>query len=72
MKQETTISFKLTKREKELIVLIADGCTDLIMGTKLNISKNTVSTHRKKLLRKLEVKNTAQLVKKACLMGLIN
>jgi DNA-binding CsgD family transcriptional regulator len=62
----------LTKREKELLHLIADGFTDPEMSVLLGISKNTVSTHRKKLLRKMDVKNSAHLVKKACLMGMIS
>jgi DNA-binding CsgD family transcriptional regulator len=66
------VVINLTKREKELLLLIADGFTDPEMAVMLGISKNTVSTHRKKLLRKMEVKNSAHMVKKACLMGLIS
>jgi DNA-binding CsgD family transcriptional regulator len=66
------VTINLTKREKELLLLIADGFTDPEMSVTLGISKNTVSTHRKKLLRKMNVKNSAHLVKKACLMGLIS
>jgi DNA-binding NarL/FixJ family response regulator len=62
----------LTKREKELLLLIADGFTDPEIAVELGISKNTVSTHRKKLLKKMAVKNSAHLVKKACLMGLVS
>ena len=61
----------LTKRETQLLLLIADGYTDPGIAAELAISKNTVSTHRKKLLKKMDVHNSAHLVKKACLMGLI-
>lgn len=65
-------AINLTKREKELLLLIADGFTDPEIATELGISKNTVSTHRKKLLKKMSVRNSAHLVKKACLMGLVS
>jgi DNA-binding NarL/FixJ family response regulator len=70
MENEPTKS-RITNRENQLLLLIADGFTDPEIATELGISKNTVSTHRKKLLKKLEAKNSAHLVKKACLMGFI-
>jgi DNA-binding NarL/FixJ family response regulator len=68
---DTLPPIQLTKREAQLLLLIADGFTDPAIAIELSISKNTVSTHRKKLLRKMEVHNSAHLVKKACMMGLI-
>lgn len=62
---------RLTPRETELLHLIADGFTDTDIASKLSISKNTVNTHRKKLLRKLNVHNSAHMVKRACLLGII-
>jgi DNA-binding NarL/FixJ family response regulator len=70
MENEPTKS-RITTRENQLLLLIADGFTDPEIAIELGISKNTVSTHRKKLLKKLEAKNSAHLVKKACLMGLV-
>lgn len=52
----------LTKREKEILQFIAEGDTDKVIATKLTISATTVSTHRKNILRKLKLKNTAMLV----------
>jgi DNA-binding NarL/FixJ family response regulator len=53
----------LTKREKEVIKLIIDGLTNDTIAEKLFLSPLTVSTHRKNVLSKLNLKNTAMLVK---------
>lgn len=53
----------LTKREKEIISLIASQLTNNEIGEKLFISPRTVDTHRRNLLQKLGVKNTAGLVR---------
>lgn len=52
----------LTHREVEIIQQIANGHTDHEIAGLLSISNSTVSTHRKKILRKLKIKNTAMLV----------
>ena len=53
----------LSPREIEVTQLIADGLTDREIGDKLEISHKTVSTHRKNILRKLGLKNTALLIR---------
>jgi DNA-binding NarL/FixJ family response regulator len=55
----------LTRREKEVMELIAEGMTNNEIAQKLFISATTVDTHRKNLLTKLSAKNTAELVKLA-------
>lgn len=55
----------VTRREKEVLALIADGLTNQEIADKLIISLSTVETHRKNLLAKFRVKNTASLVKVA-------
>lgn len=55
----------LTKREKEVMKLICDGNSSKIISEKLFISINTVETHRKKILMKLNVKNSVGIVKYA-------
>lgn len=55
----------LTKRELEIIRLIADGLTNNEIAAKLFLSNVTVDTHRKNMLAKLQLKNTASLVKYA-------
>lgn len=55
----------LTKRETEVLKLICDGLSSKKICEKLFISINTVETHRKKILMKLNVKNSAGVVKYA-------
>ena len=55
----------LTRREKEVIELIANGLTNNEIAQKLFISSTTVDTHRKNLLAKFDAKNSAELVKLA-------
>jgi DNA-binding NarL/FixJ family response regulator len=62
---------KLSDREKEVLDCIASGLTTHEIGDKLFISKNTVETHRKNLLYKLNARNTAELVNKAYKQRLI-
>ena len=53
----------ITRREKEVLELIAEGMTNNEIAAKLFISTTTVDTHRKNLLAKFETKNTASLIK---------
>jgi DNA-binding NarL/FixJ family response regulator len=55
----------ITKREKEILSLIAEGLTNNQIAEKLFISPLTVDSHRKNLLTKLNVNNTASLIKLA-------
>ena len=55
----------LTRREKEVLELIAEGLTNAEIAKRLFISVTTVDTHRKNILAKLQLKNTASLVKYA-------
>jgi DNA-binding NarL/FixJ family response regulator len=61
----------ITRREKEVLGLIADGLTNNEIAQKLFISVATVDTHRKNLLAKFECKNIASLIKLAMQMQLI-
>lgn len=53
--------FDLSKREKEIAFLVAKGNTSRQISEKLFLSLLTVNTHRRNLLKKLGVNNTAQL-----------
>lgn len=55
----------LSTREKEVVKLICDEKTMTEISVVLGLSEHTIRTHRKNLLRKLNVKNTAGLVKYA-------
>ncbi len=61
---------RLTRREKEILQLIVDEKTNQEIADMLYISLHTVENHRFSLLKKLEVKNTAGLVKLALRAGL--
>lgn len=63
---------KLTRREKEVLKLIVEEQTTDEIAQTLFISKSTVISHRKSLLRKLNAKNTAGLVKAAFEFGLLS
>jgi DNA-binding NarL/FixJ family response regulator len=62
----------ITRREKEVLKLIAEGLTNKEMAEKLFISTTTVDTHRNSLLSKFNVKNTANLVRMAAQFNLLN
>ena len=62
----------LTRREVEVLKLIADGLTNQEIADKLFISAWTVDSHRKNLLLKFNAKNTAILVKTAVTSGIIS
>ncbi len=61
----------LSKREKEILKLVAQGLPNKSIASKLKISIRTVETHRANLSNKLGIKNTAGLVKYALSKGLI-
>ncbi len=61
----------LTRREKEILQLIAREYTSPEIADKLFLSLRTVENHRKHLLAKFDVKNMIGLVRKALDMGLV-
>lgn len=71
-REQKAVSSKstLTNREKEILQYIVNGETCPEIAEKLFLSVNTVENYRVRILVKLEVKNTAALVKKALTLGL--
>jgi DNA-binding NarL/FixJ family response regulator len=61
----------LTRREKEVLELIAEGLTNAEIATKLFLTVTTVDSHRKNMLTKFSARNTAALVKLAVMNNLI-
>lgn len=59
----------LTRREQQILALIAAGATGTEVARRLYISPLTVRKHRENLMRKLEVHNTAELVAYAVRLG---
>mgnify|MGYP006266248945 CR=1 FL=1 len=62
---------KLTRREKEVLELIMEECTNQEIAEKLFITVSTVETHRMNLCAKLGARNTAGLVRNAIKFDLI-
>ena len=54
---------RLTDREREVLQLIAEGKTNKDVAHSLSVSVNTVETHRKHIMEKLDLHNTAELVR---------
>jgi DNA-binding NarL/FixJ family response regulator len=61
----------LSRRQKEILTLIAEGATSKEIASKLSISLATVETHRRNLMAKLHIRNVAGLVVFAFRAGLI-
>ena len=62
----------LTRREKEVLLLISEGLTNSEIGEKIFVSTLTIDTHRKNLLVKLGARNSAALIRIALEQGLLN
>jgi DNA-binding NarL/FixJ family response regulator len=62
----------LTRREKEVLNLIAQGLTNKEIADKIFVSTTTVDSHRKNLLHKFNVMNTAALVAQAAKYQLLD
>lgn len=55
----------VTRREKEVLELLAEGLTNQEIAQRLYLSVNTVDSHRKSLLAKMQARNTAELIRLA-------
>ncbi|MCG3117754.1 MAG: response regulator transcription factor [Candidatus Manganitrophus sp. SA1] len=62
---------KLSKREKEVLCLVADGHTNRQVAERLGIKIKTVETHRANIMNKLALRNLSQLVKYAIREGFV-
>ena len=60
--EEKSTSFKLTNREKEIILEIYNGLEYKEIGSKLNISSSTVVRHVQNIYEKLNVHNKIELI----------
>lgn len=61
----------LTSRQKEILRLVVQGCTNREIGQRLDISVRTVEVHRFNLMRRLRVRNVAQLLRQAIALKII-
>jgi DNA-binding CsgD family transcriptional regulator len=58
----------LTRREREVLALISEGCSNKQGALRMRISPRTFESHRAEAMRKLGAKNTADLVRKALML----
>ncbi|MFA7447873.1 MAG: response regulator transcription factor [Weeksellaceae bacterium] len=69
---ESTQSYtNLSKREQEIVIEIGNGYSSEQIADKLNLSYYTIESHKKNIFLKLNVKTTAELIKKAMFLGII-
>ena len=61
----------LTEREKEILQLLAEGKSNKDVAGILNLSTNTVETHRTRIMQKLDLHSTADIVLYAVRKGII-
>ncbi len=59
----------LTPRQKEILRLVSQGNTNRDIARRLSISVRTVEVHRFNLMRRLKVRNVAQLLRQALQLG---
>jgi DNA-binding NarL/FixJ family response regulator len=52
----------LTEREKEILQLLAEGKSNKDVAVMLNLSPNTVETHRTRIMQKLDLHSAAEIV----------
>ena len=62
----------LTNREREVLQLVAEGCTNLAVARRLRISVKTVQTHRAAVMEKLGLRDVTHLVRYAVRRGLVD
>lgn len=71
MSEHPVSNAMLSKKEHEVLELISKGLTTKEIAVKLYVSSRTIESHRANILKKLNVKNTAELIKKAVKLNLI-
>jgi two-component system, NarL family, response regulator NreC len=64
--------FTLTPREKEIVILVAQGLSSKDIAAKLGLSIRTVETHRTNLMQKMKMHNQSQLMQYALQAGIIS
>jgi DNA-binding NarL/FixJ family response regulator len=68
MKGSTSAAPAITPRQRQILELITAGYTSREIATHLKISVQTVEVHRFNLMRRLNVRNVAQLIRQALIL----
>lgn len=71
LNEKELVKLGLSKRELEVLQLMAAGCSNGEIASQLFVSLNTIKTHTSKLFEKMDVKRRTQAVEKAKRLGLI-
>ena len=71
-KDKTHLFSDLTARQREVLQLIAEGCSTKDIANKLKLSVKTVDTHRSELMHRLDIHDVAGLVRYAIRSGLVS
>ena len=64
-------SMQLSDREREVLVLVADGYSNKQIANRLGVAVRTTETHRERIMRKLDIHSVAGLTKFAIARGMI-
>jgi two-component system, NarL family, nitrate/nitrite response regulator NarL len=62
---------RLTPREREVLIHIAEGCSNKEIACQLNVGVRTIETHRERIMRKLDIHSIAGLTRFAIAKGLV-
>jgi DNA-binding NarL/FixJ family response regulator len=68
--EELSLNTSLTGREREVLQMIAEGTSSIQIATRLHVSEKTISTHRRKIMTKLNIHSIAGLTKFAIREGM--
>jgi len=72
LRGDAPASAQLSPRQREVLTLIAQGCSTKDIARRLNLSVKTVDTHRSQLMKQLDIHEVAGLVRYALRTGLIS
>ena len=67
----TGLLARLTGRQREILQLIAEGCSTKQIAQRLDLSVKTIETHRAQLMERLEIHDVPGLVRLAIRTGLV-
>jgi len=70
-KKTTEVSAEFTEREREIILACRDGLLCKEIADRMNVSVNTINTHKKRIFMKLGINNTMEMVQYALRNGII-
>lgn len=70
LSEDNSVFSTLTKREREVLQLLAEGNTTRQIANELNVSVKTIETHRRNMMKKLDTNSVAELTKYAVREGI--